>query len=270
MIEIIVSDKKKYYLPESWNELTYEQIFKNAVSIFEYNIVKDEATKSYLRTRIINALSGLEPDANNTFLLGEITRKVLPEMDWMFSSNRLTEQKLPSIMLRKRFALCRFYGPASDFANLTFEEFDDAEFWFHALINPDTTEREKAMNMLCAILYRQFAETPGDSRIPYNAFENEIRQKWFNSADTRAKLYVLLWYMGCRTVMVESFGELFNGKGSGEGNWTLLAHQLSGPVLGTLDQVNKRPVRVVLTEMLRLYRQGQNTEAAQENAQIFG
>lgn len=270
MTEIIVDNKKRFLLPDSWDELTYEQLYSIAVHIFEYNIVKEEATRAYLQTKIVLELSGYSTaDTKNEFLQTEIARKVLPTMDWMFEKNMLTKQLLPSILLRKRISLQRFHGPADNFNNLTFEEFDDAEYWFIELMNPDTKHREKALNMLCAILYRPYMETPGDTRIPYHASENDKRADWFANCDTRHKLCVLLWYMGCRNALTDQFHELFSGKGDGEGNWTMLAHSLAGPVLGDIQKVNKSPIRQVLTEMLRLYRQGEDRAAAEKNAEQF-
>lgn len=267
MTELLISNGKRHLLPDSWNELSYTQLYDNALSIFEYNIAKDEVKRAYLKARIAFNLSGFSPAAqDNGFLMNEIQSKVLPALDWMFESNLLTKQNLPSVLLRKRFALCRFYGPADDFSNLSFEEFDDAEYWFHELMNPDLQERERALNMLCAILYRPFAQKKGDTRIDYSPHDNEARAKWFSFANTRMQLCVLLWYMGCRTHLTNDFRELFAGHGDGEGNLTLLAHGLSGPVLGDIDKLNKRPVRQVLTEALRLYRQAESREQNQQSA----
>lgn len=270
MTEIIVDNKKRFLLPDSWDELTYEQLYSIAIHIFEYNIVKEEATKAYLRTKIVVELSGFcGYSAKNEFLQSELALKVLPVMDWMFDRNLLTRQLLPSIRIRKKFSTVRFHAPSDNFNNLTFEEFDDAEYWFIELMNPDTKQREKALNMLCAILYRPYLQTAVDNRIPYHATENEPRAEWFSYCDTRHKLCVLLWYMGCRNALTDQFHELFSGKGDGEGNWTMLAHSLAGPVLGDIDKVNKSPIRKVLTEMLRLYRQGEDRAAAEKNAEQF-
>lgn len=267
MTEIIVSDSRRFLLPDAWNELSYEQLFDNAIHIFEYNIVKEEATKAYLKTKIALHLSGFnEADAKNEFLQTEIATKILPLMDWMFDSNTLSEQKLPSIRLRKNWSLCRLYGPSSDFMNLSFEEFDDAEYWFHELMNPDTEQRQKTINILCAILYRPYSDTiKGDTRVAYSPHDNEARSRWFENCDTRHKLCVLLWYMGCRTRMIADFAPLFGGGGEGGGSLTMLAHSLARPVLGNIDELNRRTVRQVLTEMLRLYNMAQRQE--ESNAQ---
>lgn len=261
MTEIIVSESHKFLLPDTWNELTYEQLTQISDDLFTYSLLTDERLQVRIKTKIALRLSGFTPVLkDNDFVALEIARKILPLIDFLFTRNLLTEQKVPSVLIRKKWLLQRFYGPAANFANLSFGEFDDAEFWFKELQNPANLQREQALNMLMAILYRPYFETKGDNRQAYSAHDNEPRSLWMACCPVNIKLIVLLWYMGCRNALVDDFKELFAASTGEGGSWTMLAHSLAGPTLGNIDKVNARPVRQVFYELLRLHLQAEQQQ----------
>ena len=141
MTELLISNGKRHLLPiagTSWATRSYTItpfLFSNTISL------KTEVKRATWK-HVLRLTSGFSPAAGITaFWWTKYRAKVLPALDWMFESNLLTKQNLPQFFTTcKRFALCRFYGPADDFSNLSFEEFDDAEYWFHELMNPICNE----------------------------------------------------------------------------------------------------------------------------------
>lgn len=267
MTEIVISDKRTYLLPGIWNELTPEQLLANAENILLYSTLETPADKYFLKTKIAFTLCGLRFEEATDFLVNEIQHKLLPGIEWLFLDNQLTLQLFPKVRIRKGFLLHLLCGPSSNFNNLTFEEFDDAEFFFARLTTGEAQEQMKALNMLCAILYRQPGDqTKGDTRIPYSPHDNQTRETWFAACDIRIKLCIMLWYIGCRTQLTTDFAPLFESKTNkgGATTWTEIAHSIAGPVLGDIDKVFQRNVRQIFVEMLRLYSEAEDIKAAQE------
>lgn len=269
MTEIIISDTRTYLLPGIWNELTEEQLVNNAEDILLYSTLTTAADKFYLKTKIAFTLCGLQFERGKTseFLVNEIQTKLLPGMEWLFLDNQLTEQLLPKVRIRKGFMLHGLCGPSGNFNNLSFEEFDDAEFWFSRLSTGNPEEQQQALNMFCAILYRQPSDhKKGDTRIDYSPHDNKQRAEWFAHCSIKIKLAIMLWYVGCRTKLTTDFAPLFESKTSkgGSATWTDIAHSIAGPVLGTIDDVFKRPVRQIFVEMMRLYNEAEEIKAQQD------
>jgi hypothetical protein len=267
MTEIIISDKRTYILPGIWNELTEAQLTANAEDILLYATLTTNADKFYLKTKIAFNLCGLQFNENSEFLINEIQTKLLPCIEWLFLDNQLTEQLIPKVRIRKGFLLHGLCGPSSNFNNLSFEEFDDAEFFFARLSTADVKAQEEALNMLCAILYREHSDAKkGDNRIDYSPHDNEKRAEWFAHCEMKTKLAIMLWYIGCRTRLTTDFAPLFESKSDkgGSTTWTEIAHSIAGPVLGDLDKVFKRPVRQIFVEMMRLHLQGEELKEREE------
>lgn len=275
MTTITVNETTGYQLPSHWNELTLTQLYYVVTQLQKLDSSDTEA-QAAIKTDIALYLSGLKlPDVakseSDLFLLNQLRTKLLPAVGFLFEQNLLSKQLLPQLRIRKGFLLKYFYGPSDNFMNVSFGEFDDAEYFFELITkqNELTEERIKemndALNMLCAILYRPFEEKKGDTRIDYNAHDNAERVEWFKRADPEQKAAILFWYIGCRNQLVHDFSPLFNspsGKASERSaTWTMLAHSLAGPVLGDVDKVNSRPVRQVFTEMLRLFIQAEEMQA---------
>lgn len=264
MTEVTISTLPPAIIPSEWNELTREQLLFVCTKLNAYQTA-DESLKAELKADIAFHLIDLPLAEHTEYVAEQVRTLLLPTIDFLFEPSQLTEQLLPKIKIRKHITAHFLYGPASNFNNLTFEEFDDAEYWLEQMKTESATEH--ALNMFCAILYREFAESKGDTRIPYSAHDNEERAKWFAYCEPEVRLAILLWYTGCRAQLVNNFEDLFKAAptdNSAPGGWTIIAHSLAGPVLGTIDDVLKRPVRQVFTEMQRLFKNAQELEAMRE------
>lgn len=281
----LLLNNKAYNMPSEWNELTAEAAIIVVSKLQEYE-QGDEDQKAKIKTEIALSLSELKlpegmeqievENGGETFFEQQLRTKLLPLANFIFEQNTLTKQLLPKLRIRKNFLLKTFYGPADNFANLSMGEFDDAEFFFKIITDKQelTPERiadlDMALNMLCAILYREYENKKGDNRVDYHHADNDKRAAWFARCDYRYKALILFWYIGCRNSLVNDFKVLFEGgteSKSSEVTWTELAHSLAGPVLGDIDKVFSRPVRQVFTEMKRLHNQAE--EMAANNPDIF-
>lgn len=249
-------------MPDNWNELEPHQLLFVAEKMGIYDEADAEGA-AMIKSELAFCLSNIydEPEvreARGTYFETQVREKLLPAVDFIFKENNLTKNLLPKVRIRKGFVIRYFYGPADNFINLSFEEFDDAEYWFAVCTGTQVSEQDRAhaLDMLCAILYREYFETKSDTRQAYSPFDNESRSKWMACLDPLHKAAILLWYIGCRNQLVNDFKPLFEGgsrKTETAGGWTMLAHSLSGPVLGDIDKVNRGPVRRAFTEMLRLW-----------------
>lgn len=278
MTTITLNDTTAYRLPSTWNELTADNLLLVIDKLQQYDKA-DATVQAEIKTELVLLLSGLRlPEGmtditvekdGETFAEAEIRNKLLPAIAFLFEKNTLTKQLFPKIRIRKRFRVKHLYGPSDNFMNLSFGEFDDAEYFFSIitaqaeLTDERLIEIANALNMFCAILYREYEERKGDSRIAYSAHDNEARAEWFSRADANLKAAILFWYIGCRNQLESDFAPLFESKKGSETNvtWTMLAHSLAGPVLGNIDDVFARNIRQVFTEMLRLFNQAEEMEA---------
>ena len=245
-------------MPSGWNELSPEQLLLLAQWLVDYS-KQEPAIAAQIKTEVAQNISGFKKEAfenkDAEFFISEVLNKLLPEVEFLFTGNTLTKNLFPIIRIRKYFIMWRLHGPKDNFENLTFSEFEDAEFWLEQFQQlKEDKEKDHALNMLCSVLYREYGDNKGDERIPYDALDNELRAKKFEHCDWKQKLCILLFYIGCRNSLVADFKILFEGKTEGRSDltWADFAHSLAGPVLGDIDKVSKRMVRQVFYEMRRL------------------
>ena len=264
MIEVTINDSRCFTVPGSWDELTAEQLKAICSHLVSLSLLSATDAQAYHLAKIALLLA---QGADTTLPLTghvqtEVVNKLLPALQYLRTSG-LTRQLLPVIRIRKRFRLYRYHGPADNFANLSMGEFEDCEHFIDRIKEaPTDAEKEKAVNMLCAILYRPYADRRGDNRIEYIAAENEQRAAIFEHCDADSKFCILLYYLGCRNRLVTDFAMLFSGKqqSSEPLSWADFAHSLAGPVLGNIDDVYRRPVRQVFFEMRRIKMQADEIE----------
>ena len=175
----------------------------------------------------------------------------------MFKSNSLTKNVLPILNIpaeHKFLGADKFYGPTDSFNNLTIGEFDDAEYWFD-VYNTSKMKDAHALDMMIAILYRapvpKYKPEMGDIRMPYNIHLNELRAAQLTRVRQEIKKAILLWYIGCRSELVETYGFLFKKSDKGESlkGWTPIIHDLAGGKFGTLKETNETLLKTVLYEL---------------------
>lgn len=256
MLTIALNDRYNYNLPTGWNELNVQQL--KDVTL----ILTNGQPEHIKRQEIIRKLTGmdkrlvkwrefLKPDPFYYVAL-QFVDVLFPEINYLFDQNQLTNQLLPGVTAWRYGVPHRLYGPAANFMDLTFAEFDDAEYW---LDNFKKTANNHALDMLCAIIYRP-RKWWSRERVEYNPLDNDHRARLCARLPDAVRLCILFYYTGCRNVLMNDFAELFTANGSGSGSWTDLAHEMAGPVLGSIDEVNRRPVRQVFYEMRRVMQDG--------------
>ena len=256
----VTFQNKTYQMPGAWNELNAKQLIAIAPLILSGQ--SGESMAPY----IINSLLGWQHDikkairraADTSSLFTDIRAKLYPLMDWVFKSNDLTKNILPVINIPKGYEFLsadKLYGPADSFDNLTMGEFDDAEYWFDTF-NASAMQDTHALDMMVAILYRssvaKYKPEMGDIRQPYNMHLNELRAAQLVRVPAGIKMGILLWYMGCRSDIVEQYGFLFKKSGkssSGLAGWTPIIHDLAGGKFGNLKETNQTLLKTILYEL---------------------
>ena len=120
-------------LPQDWDELLPAEL-ELIAGLMQSDIQDDVKRRAVLLTGLLKARGRKQkikvPD-NIIDLLDpeQVVVEVLPMFDWIFNSNRLTQQPYSSIPL-PGLRSTTVYGPLSDFDNLTCGEYEDAETFF--------------------------------------------------------------------------------------------------------------------------------------------
>ncbi len=256
MLQVNVNDTYSFQVPANWHELTAPQLKAICQHLVQLSMPTTTDAQSYHLAKVAMLLATTlsAGKLSGSYAATEVAHKLLPHLQYL-KHNQLTKQLLPIIRVRKGFRLKRYHGPAENFSNLTMAEFEDCEYLIDVIRTAESdTDKDDALNLLCATLYREYDKSPADERIAYVAAATKARAQFIAHADVTEKLCILLWYIGCRNSLVADYPMLFDGKGSDTSglSWADFAHSLAGPVLGNIDQVYARPVRQVFFELRRI------------------
>lgn len=198
MITAITSyTKRKYHVPESFNELSRDQLIKLCGLLI---------SKRQIDAGILQALRILLKRSHLSFALmnAKIKEQLLPSCEWIFQDNTYTKQLLP---------YCRgFYGPAGEFVNLRMAEFHSCEMRYRMFLD----NVPGALNQLIAVLYRpakdgyNFTLDPdGDAREKYNGHTVKYRARIIAKWPEAVKQGILLFYDGCRAKLIKDHPTVF-------------------------------------------------------------
>ena len=223
MITFHFGNKKFGPVPGSYNELSGRQLIGLA-AIFAQGVTKDLARLMALKVLLNKSLLGfglMSADAKNRIispLLSDAGEEVQPgHIDWIFDTNTLTEQVLPKYR--------GYYGPGTEFDNLTLSEFHATEVNYHLLIQGDEAEKEGALNNLVAVLYRKpkwfynkERNKDGDIRKPFNPNELPFLSKKIAAWPAPVKMAIVMYYDGCRQNLVSLYDKVFSGGDDGSDN----------------------------------------------------
>lgn len=273
MLSVFVNDKKEYKLPESWNELSGQQLIAIAPILLKKEISIQE------QWYVAHTLCGFKSDLYTVeqsrqkngydYLANEIREKILPLIQFLFDKNELTKQLIPVIEVAgeyKFFGTTELYGPIDDFNNITIAEFSDTESCLNMF---EETRDALWLHRFLAIMYRpkkkkaspHSADFDGDVRVPYNFHCNDLIAVKTGSIDERIKCAILLWYYGCRAEFVANNKFLFQSASSGDsgsGGITDLIHALAGPKFGTVEETGKVLLKVAVRELKLLHEANAN------------
>ena len=196
---------KKVVIAESWDEITTKQYLKIVkllhAGILDPNLASDKA---------LYILSGI-PLLFFFLIPVEIRQRMHEHCAWIFTQKNLSKQLLPSYK--------KFFGPASEFDNLTMNEHHAAEMAYYGLKQEIHIDY---LNELIAILYRpgkkdydRKLNPDGDERIAFNPNETEWIKKKIKKWPLNIKRAILMWYDGCRQQLEEMYQPAFNAAEGG-------------------------------------------------------
>lgn len=251
MIEITYSSSKgltTHILPENYNELSGKQVL--AICRLFFSSVPIDIAR-------LEALRILLSKSRYSFFRMSLEAKcgLLEYVEWVFEKNGLTNQFLP--VYRPKFGLHgSFYGPASDWDNLTMSEWSACEVYYEWMISG---EKEDALDHLIAVLYRKgkkgydkAKDTDGDIRVQYNHNETGYWAKKVARWPMPVKLAILMWYDGCREMMISTYDVFDDGAAPADvkapGMFELI-RGLCGTRYGSFDAVEQMNVHKALREM---------------------
>lgn len=231
----------EYKIATKWNDLEWRQVKEVAGLIFSnYNIYM-------LKLLLVKAI-GRIPMIAFKWLSDEDKLYLTDQVNWATSLEKLnlTKNLLPYY---KELA-----GPDDKLGNITIDEFGFADRCFGKYLD---TKRIEELNRLVAILYRKRKKgevTDGDVRVAFNHHVIErdalVVAKWNNDV----KHAILLWFWGCRNLIVNVHKEKFKvptggGAGTGKGaDWFDIISSMSGGKFGTIEETKKVNVWVFMRE----------------------
>ena len=229
-------------LPGEWEEVNSKQLRRLAV-LLHSGLDSDMAAQK--------ALQILSGKTLLFFLLLplELRHRAQPYAEWVFGKIDLTIQLIPKYK--------NFYGPDSDFGNLSMVEFHYAEMAYCELV---LTKDEKHLIELIAVLYREGKDgydykrnIDGDFRKTFSYGLFEYGQKKIAKWPKDVKLAILLWYDGCRQSLVKGYPDIYPkkekaGQNRFEGLYKMI-RSVSGDKYGTIPDVEKLSVHTAHLEI---------------------
>ena len=241
MIDFFTGTKKYTVTAESYNELSADQLLK-LCSIFlrreEKQIAEWKALKILLKINLYQFLR-----------LSQYAKKeMISTIGWIFDRNSLTKQLLPVYK--------GFYGPDSEWDNLTMAEWNACEIYYEQMVAGD----DEALNNLISVLYRKpkpsydrVKNIEGDIRIAFNAnlcayYAKKKIKKWNPSV----KMAIVTWYDGCREMMKETYDLFSNDNTTADkkqpGMFEII-RVLCGDKYGSFENVEKMNVHQAFREL---------------------
>lgn len=233
-------------LPSNWSELTRRQLLRLVPLLFRPATSEVEVHVLLLH-QLLNLPYVLWRGLSN-FQIADHLRLVR----WLTAPSRLTKQLLP--VLGPCWA--RLAGPGDSLGGVQVWEFANAETQLRKWVD---TQGEDHLNRLVAVLYRPrrwfwwlrklSPAYSGDNRQAFNEKSVATRSQRVARLPLAQRQAVLLYYLGCRAALEQSYTHVFDGD---EGNakdpnpWLTLIGRLPNDKFGRLDQIAQRPLHTVL------------------------
>ncbi len=239
----IYYDKKKFLLPQTWEELTAKQFIAVAKLLHSKN--KNEVS---LHERALKILSN-----KNFFqyfkLPADARLRCYKYCSWIFTNNL----KVTTQLLATYKGLC---GPATKFFNVQLEEFHYAEMAFYVFIHE---KDDDALDELIAILWRKPKQnydhkknSDGDARIQFKVTEIKWNKSFVKKWRKDVKLAIVMWYASCRKWLADEYPLVFAGSAANENYYDGLyktIRGLSGDKYGSFKDVEKLNLHLAMKEM---------------------
>jgi hypothetical protein len=255
MVELLYNDKS-YVIPENYNELTGDQLIKLAPLL-----KSTEPDALLLSLKVLQVLMN-KSTAAFYFLSLDLRERALQYAQWVFEKNTLTKQILPSID--------GYYGPKSNFDNLTLDEYHCAEIFYSEFLS---SADAAALDKLVAVLYRkpkkdydELRDPDGDIRMPFNEHEIDYWAHFISYWPSDTKEAVLLWYDGCRQHLIALYNTVFTPPKDeapaedNRGMFGVMRQIADGSKYGQFEQVKKLNIHTALLEMEELIKEAAAAE----------
>ena len=188
-----------YSIPSKWNELTKEQllyiseILLRKYDVDKFNIFVFRYITGIPWTQFVRIFK------NNAPVLAEI----IESLEFIHNKNTLTVNLFPTIEIDK----IKLIGPADGLQDTVFEEF--FLYTENSFANYFKTKEESHLNILIASLYRKEYNGIPNCREPFNPHTVENRITLIEKLTPELKNCILLFYSGCRNLIMASFPDLF-------------------------------------------------------------
>lgn len=211
-------------VPKCWNELTAKQIKYICTlfnSKFDHETVRQlifnyctgirpvwfkELNLRYTKKQIENSICWFYKGRQRFSLTSEELNFFLKKIDFLFSTNDLTENKFPKIKVlwKKR------YGPSAKCYNITLHEFVFASSFSFRY---SKTKDQEMLNKLCAVLYRKLSRrfNPHDKRIQFNDYKIAKQARFFRHVSPAVRTAIFIFFNGSVDAMMKKFTNLFSG-----------------------------------------------------------
>jgi hypothetical protein len=248
---------KDYQIPETWNELTSDQL----VEIMEVSYVK-KYDPLVLLLRLFKIMAGIKISKWKKIPAEQID-ELLYLVSFLFEENTgFTKQLIPCYE--------GLQGPSDGITNMLMGEFTFSEHYYMKWQEEKTSD--ELLNHFVGIIYRpakkryDFNLNPdGDCREKFNenicAWRSEnIISKW----PKNIKLAIASWYGGCRQKLVDDNPEVFGGSGE-PAKYGLIEVMMNIAKEGThgdFESVENKSVHLMLIHLNINIEDGKKQEAA--------
>lgn len=171
-----------------------------------------------------------------------------------------------------RIGFTKYYGPGDLLANVTAEEFYNADDFLMLFL---TQKESKYLEYMMAVLWREKADKPtsADIRKPFNEFEVEKRAAKFRKLKPYIKYACLLAYMGLREYFIHRpasefvfSGEMKAEQKSKETNFgTILMRLAESHVFGVYAETKKTSIHDVIDHLADLKQRNEELKLKNQN-----
>lgn len=259
MIKIQLNGKEPIDVPQSWNEMTLEQIYLCHHILFRqgFEILIQEEVMPFIRIELMKAITGIDDEYMDLWradclrvdpVEGELTfaeevHELCKITDFFYEEVEpnvyhakpgLTKNPFPSIGSRSKILNIRgkakrieLVGPADGLKNITFYEM---AYLFTRHNEYLKSKSEKVLNEIIATLYRRpkkdnkknrSSAYNGDRRLPFRDHEATIpgRASTIAHLPKEAKMLILFWFASCRQDIIETFPYIFKKGSSGDSKY---------------------------------------------------
>jgi hypothetical protein len=260
MVDLIYHKKqKKISIAQSWDEITAEQ-YINIVKLLHAGITDEDMALD----KALYILAGRSLFSFLRIPL-DIRMRCYDHILWIFKKQEITKQFLPFYS--------GLYGPESEFNNLSMAEFHHSEMAYYRLTHEeDEDEMADALNELVAILYRGGKPMPydknrnseGDMRIPFLFGDIDWHKKKVKRWPMHVKQSILLWYDGCRQLLITEYPTAFKGDkaddGYFDGMYGMLRSIASDGKHGNFEKVEQMLVHNAFREIVESIEEAKELE----------